>query len=394
MGLYIRKSFRAGPIRFNLSKSGLGASAGVTGARVGTGPRGAYVHGGRHGLYYRKYASSGKSRSQKAGSDSEGCATLILIAIAVVAVIVLIRWLIENPAVMVAGIALALGIPSFLLMLRLRRKRIIADYKKALDSTFVARQSPPEEAALADVKHAQDRLPKGDATKKDIAKIEMDVYQAVLDKVLDDGFITKEEAETIGKAEQILRLGAAVQLRVKKEIFSAAYVEAIQDRQITKDELGTLSNLMGGLRIPEKEVRRELAIIKEIMDTQDLRLPFEPLSPHELKVGIQKKETAYYQSPASVLTRKKSKDSPTGFEYTVKRDGQMVVTDKRVIVVGEGTTAIRYSDIADLDVDIDDGIIEVTKSTADRPVFIRTKSPIYTGRAIDLLAQAYSGGAG
>jgi len=47
MGFYIRKSFRAGPIRLNLSKSGLGLSAGVTGLRVGTGPRGTYVHGGR-----------------------------------------------------------------------------------------------------------------------------------------------------------------------------------------------------------------------------------------------------------------------------------------------------------------------------------------------------------
>jgi Protein of unknown function (DUF4236) len=32
MGLYLRKSFRAGPIRFNLSKSGLGISGGVKGA--------------------------------------------------------------------------------------------------------------------------------------------------------------------------------------------------------------------------------------------------------------------------------------------------------------------------------------------------------------------------
>ena len=34
MGFYLRKSFRAGPIRFNLSKRGIGASVGVTGARI------------------------------------------------------------------------------------------------------------------------------------------------------------------------------------------------------------------------------------------------------------------------------------------------------------------------------------------------------------------------
>ncbi|HEY8717178.1 DUF4236 domain-containing protein [Pengzhenrongella sp.] len=53
MGFYVRKSLKAGPFRFNLSSSGLGVSAGVPGFRVGTGPRGNYVHMGRGGVYYR-----------------------------------------------------------------------------------------------------------------------------------------------------------------------------------------------------------------------------------------------------------------------------------------------------------------------------------------------------
>jgi hypothetical protein len=54
MGFYIRKAISVGPFRFNLSKSGVGVSAGVKGLRFGTGPRGNYVHMGRGGLYYRK----------------------------------------------------------------------------------------------------------------------------------------------------------------------------------------------------------------------------------------------------------------------------------------------------------------------------------------------------
>src|SRR3954470_16680540 len=53
MGFYIRKSVSAGPFRFNLSGSGVGLSVGVRGFRIGTGPRGHYVHMGRGGLYYR-----------------------------------------------------------------------------------------------------------------------------------------------------------------------------------------------------------------------------------------------------------------------------------------------------------------------------------------------------
>lgn len=54
MGLYIRKALRVGPVRFNLSTSGIGVSSGVRGFRVGTGPRGNYVHVGRGGVYFRQ----------------------------------------------------------------------------------------------------------------------------------------------------------------------------------------------------------------------------------------------------------------------------------------------------------------------------------------------------
>jgi len=64
MGLFIRKSKKIGPFRLNLSKSGLGVSAGITGARVSVGPSGTFVHMGRGGLYYRKKLSS-KSKNKK-----------------------------------------------------------------------------------------------------------------------------------------------------------------------------------------------------------------------------------------------------------------------------------------------------------------------------------------
>ena len=57
MGFYIRKGFNFGPLRLNLSRSGLGASFGVKGARIGVGPRGSYVQMGRGGLYYRQTIS-------------------------------------------------------------------------------------------------------------------------------------------------------------------------------------------------------------------------------------------------------------------------------------------------------------------------------------------------
>jgi hypothetical protein len=61
MGFYFRKSINLGGVRFNFSKSGIGASVGVKGFRVGTNSRGNYIHMGRNGLYYR--AAIGKKKS-------------------------------------------------------------------------------------------------------------------------------------------------------------------------------------------------------------------------------------------------------------------------------------------------------------------------------------------
>ena len=52
-----RRSLKiAGPLRLNLSKSGLGLSLGVPGLHIGKGPRGSYVRAGLPGtgIYYRK----------------------------------------------------------------------------------------------------------------------------------------------------------------------------------------------------------------------------------------------------------------------------------------------------------------------------------------------------
>jgi len=54
MGWFLRKAIKVGPLRLNLSKSGLGVSAVVKGFRVSRGPRGTHLFAGRHGLYFRE----------------------------------------------------------------------------------------------------------------------------------------------------------------------------------------------------------------------------------------------------------------------------------------------------------------------------------------------------
>lgn len=61
MNILVRKTWNFGPLRLNLSKTGLGGSIGCAGLRLGIAAHGGiYVHFSRGGLSYRKYLFSGR----------------------------------------------------------------------------------------------------------------------------------------------------------------------------------------------------------------------------------------------------------------------------------------------------------------------------------------------
>jgi hypothetical protein len=64
MGWYLKKSLAFGPLRLNLSKSGIGASVGVRGLRVSAGAKGRQISAGREGLYYRASLDSRRNSPQ------------------------------------------------------------------------------------------------------------------------------------------------------------------------------------------------------------------------------------------------------------------------------------------------------------------------------------------
>lgn len=61
MGFSFRKSVKIGPIRLNASKSGIGISGGVKGARISVSPKGKISTSiGANGVYYRSQIGGGK----------------------------------------------------------------------------------------------------------------------------------------------------------------------------------------------------------------------------------------------------------------------------------------------------------------------------------------------
>lgn len=104
MPFFLRKSFSIGPLRINFSKSGLGASVGVKGFRVGTRPDGrSYVHAGRGGLYYRE--ELGRSSPERPSELSEegrrsigiGLVLVVIGFVLVIGVVLLFVYIGDRP---------------------------------------------------------------------------------------------------------------------------------------------------------------------------------------------------------------------------------------------------------------------------------------------------------
>lgn len=97
MGFSFRKSFRLGPARLNISKSGLGVSTGIKGARVGLGTRGPYLAGGWKGIYYRKNLGATGGDSDNASALSGKTVVLwlaiLLFAVTLVVLVWLVMWM-------------------------------------------------------------------------------------------------------------------------------------------------------------------------------------------------------------------------------------------------------------------------------------------------------------
>lgn len=151
---YLRKSFSRGPIRINLSKRGIGVSAGVKGFRIGTGPRGPYAAGGRGGLYFRQSLRT----SQRRGSRSQGSSSVGIIFWLAVSVFAL-QTIFHVPfitAAVILGIILAV-VFGFLLLVRAENHRVLQGASTAAQARDIAPASAVADASGEDGELARRR---------------------------------------------------------------------------------------------------------------------------------------------------------------------------------------------------------------------------------------------
>lgn len=377
MGFGFRKSIKLGPARINLSKSGVGFSAGVKGARIGVNARGrSYGSVSAGGFSYRTSGSMVANGAGSAGSVQQvtgsGCLSVFLWVVGGVV------FLYAFGAVSIAAGSIVvplifLAVPGAAFAIYIIMKELQLSKYKGMVTDLIRGGAIPEQLVSDRIMVLREKISLRKGDRNGIRDFNDGEYRTAIKGIMADGFVSEEERGWLKHLELILGIGTETIREAKCEVFSEVFREAIEDSKISREEHQRLQNVLTGLHIEEEWVADELKILNQLIQVQRITWPL-PIV--DTNVPVQKSETVYYSCAATVLYKRKAKYEPSGFEYVSKRKGTLVITNKRVAVIGDGTSALALSEIESTTVVPARSVVEFTKKASGVPLVVETTDPI------------------
>ncbi len=395
MAFYLRKGLNLGPMRLNLSKSGVGVSGGVKGARVGLGPKGPYVHGGRHGMYYRKYASQGKKGSGRASSRTDGEVRIFVdtgltyrpdsgagpasmpdlplaprrppaVAVLFVAAVLLVLggignndWVLFVPAILLFSGGI------FLERRHLKQADLTRKVFREIDRGLDQRVPVPEIMGLLHEAGVQGGWQ---------IWLHYHAFARFLDAYFEDPeYIQPFEVEAL---EGELSIPARRIRQMKAGAFSDFVEEVVEDHMITSEEEQQLYQLREELRIPDEEVEWELGMIRQLCDLRDAAQA--PPEPVEVGIPLKNNETCYFLTEGRLLKEKilhqyqRDRVRHKEVGYVTDMEGAIYVTDNRLLIVGEGSRSYPRNRILDTTLSLEDHTLQLTLDGRKSPLILST----------------------
>ena len=438
MGFYLRKSFRAGPIRFNLSKSGIGASFGVTGARVGLSSQGRpYVHGGRGGIYYRKTLGGGRRRQgEPAGAD--GPDTPELVAPASTAPVPAspagrgpVIELTEDTGATYGALAekeqapetidepvrsapptygwLALGAVAAGLLLPSPFPAVVAALVFAGLVTLGARRGKRRAAGdrygcLLDARVAaadpitDDERSAIDAARRDPALTPADAryfeeraYLGLVEDATANGASDPRALERLDEVDGLVGLDPAFRRRARLDAYSRAHVEAVSDHDLTEAEEQALDRVRAAFELTDDELADELSLLEHLRELRAIRDGDLPVVDTTAKLSS--REVCHLESEGRLLKRRLLRSfSRDGQRYKVRgyvidKEGTLVVTSRRVALVHQGVTSFPIGKIIDVEVDHDRQLLILTRDNVATPTCLTTPDAFRAGAIVAALTE-------
>ena len=403
MGFYLRKHFNVGPLRINLSKSGVGLSAGVTGARVGLNKRGVYVHGGREGVYYRKQLDTSGTGASPANAvpgqqalPDDGKVDLYTDTEAAYPPAVPLDD-VEPPSVMfpalpslsprlgytlgggLAGTGLsaftAPALAPFVMLLVLAeaarfawtRRRRNRDARQTWQTAHEALTTNNDPQPLLDALNTS--LPTAQQRW-----LHARGYALLLDRLLEDSDAV--DAQVVRRFEAEATLSDKLAHTLKHAVFAELVDAVVEDHVLTESEEQAVTTLARRLTLNDDAIAAERAVLQALRTKR--KVDAAPLTPVDCDVSLKQGETCYYQTPARFLVeRVQERFQRDNVKYTVRglevdMEGMLYLTERRVLLVGNGTRSYRLHRVLDEELVLHDNTLRLTLDERVSQVIVST----------------------
>ena len=416
MGFFLRKSFRLGPARLNLSKSGLGLSGGVKGARLGVTSRGKpYFFGGRHGLYVRE--SLGGSARAPGASQGGGGGPVVLyedtdatypasgpgalpeprkarppevasptpfVALSGIGLVLLL--ILSGPGSLLLGGTLVL-VGAWQAMNRVRERQAVAHFRGTLSNMLRAGEWNPElKNQVRFLRYDGEDTDGWQQRELEFALLQACQLIATGEKVDDDSL-------------ELVRCLAQVGLGPASDFAREAKIDAYRglvailaaDHELTPDDETQLERVREGLNLSEGDLDGELAFVEQVREVRRI-LTSDPV-PIDSSVRLRRGENCYFEDEGRLLKERQLRSfQRDNVRYSVRgfvldKEGALLLTDRRLLLKHAGTYEIRYREILDIEVSPDEAIVRITRDGRARPIFISTPDVLRFGAMLERLAE-------
>lgn len=382
MPFYLRKSYRSGPVRFNLSKGGIGLSAGITGARLGINKNGVYVHGGRHGLYYRKHLRGNKNSRTSGRTDRETLYVdtgltynglelpdtfvgepppapqrffIKLIAFFIAVILMFSQAMFAK--------LLGIGIITGLIVIRWNRKRA----PKALEKTQQLITEKKKHSLI--FKNCSKRAPWFGKPRE---WFEKQTGALLLASFFDDE--VSFSPENIDRIKSELHISDERWQEISLAFFHVILEDALSDHQLSKEEETALSTIAELLEIDNNILEKEWQWIEMLRSVRDESLS--ELKAIDVTISLKRGEICYFKTQGRllkeiVLNRFQKNNvayREVGFEVDI--EGDIYITNKQIIFSGTDERTYPISRVRDVILSVKEQTVELTLSNRKSPLIV------------------------
>jgi len=163
------------------------------------------------------------------------------------------------------------------------------------------------------------------------------------------------------------------------------------DHRISDEEWEILDRVRVGLGLDPVDLEDDLDLVGRLREAERIRIG--ELPEVESPIRLRQGETAHLTSRGRLLRNRQLRRFQRGGVphvvrgWVVEREGTLLLTDRRLVLLDGGAYEIPLREVLDLEVDLDDNLIQIVRDGRANPIVVTTPHALSAGTLLARLTE-------